>query len=254
MWYTLCVVVDDIHAASVHYIGWNALFIVWNTLIVCCSVWFTLWLMHQVYIISYCTTCTALYMVQCVYTIYSMVDIIYTDILWLAHTYIHSKKKKIEATFANVSPNWSTNLVSCLFSKFPRIFFYYTRTQLLFSDLKVMWCKVSRVCCSVLQCVAVCCIVLQHAAACCSVLQCAVVCCSVLQRAAACFEVRCSALQCVTVCCSALQCVAVCYGVLQCASMCCSVLQCVTVCFNVLQCVTVCCSVLHWFAVCCSVM
>ena len=56
-------------------------------------------------------------------------------------------------------------------------------------------CTTSRVCCSVLQCVAVCCSVLQCVAACCSVLlQCVAVCCSVLQCA-------------VAVCCSVLRCV-----------------------------------------------
>ena len=44
----------------------------------------------------------------------------------------------------------------------------------------------SRLCCSVVQCVAVCCSVLQCVAVCCSVLQCVAVCCSVLQCVAVC--------------------------------------------------------------------
>ena len=49
---------------------------------------------------------------------------------------------------------------------------------------------------------------------CCSVLQCVAVCCSVLQ----CVIVSCSALHCVAVCCSVLQCVAVCCSVSQCVA------------------------------------
>jgi len=65
--------------------------------------------------------------------------------------------------------------------------------------------RVSKTCCSVLQCDAVCCSALQCVAVCCSVLQCVAVCCSVLQ----CVAVWCSVsvLQGVAVCCSVLQCI-----------------------------------------------
>jgi len=96
------------------------------------------------------------------------------------------------------------------------------------------------------QCFAVCCSfsaldsafrLIMYSRVCCSVLQCVAACCSVLQ----CVAVRCSVLQCCTACtrecraatstwhCSVLQYVAVCYSVLQCVAVWCSVLQCVAV-------------------------
>jgi len=92
----------------------------------------------------------------------------------------------------------------------------------------VMMLASSRVCCSVLQCVAVCCGGGSHYA-------CLV--CSVLP----CVAVWCSVLQCVTVCCSVLQCVAACCSACSCGShdacLVCSVLQCVAAWCSVLQCV-----------------
>ena len=91
-------------------------------------------------------------------------------------------------------------------------------------ELATVYCmNQTRVCCSLLQCVAVCCSVLQCVSVCFSVLQCVAACCSVLQCVAVCCSLQrggCAGfrvsfvfylrvLQYVAVCCSVLQRVAV---------------------------------------------
>jgi len=95
----------------------------------------------------------------------------------------------------------------------------------------------SRVCCSVLQCVAVCCSVLQCVAVCCSAWQCAAVCCSEELVPHWVLKWVLDGVRCCSMCVLQHVCVAAC--------VCCSMLQ-------QLRHTALCCSLLHSVAACCN--